>query len=106
MNNLLPHYFNVLIPELPRVCNFHEIRIPTFHFPIIKHEFAESLISYQLVRMLNEERGSILITAKVRTHSFLGFKLYVKNKMIESYTNQCYILDCYSCNRRTRRNSD
>ena len=54
MNNLLPQYFNALIPELPRVCNFHEIRRPTFHLPIVKHEFAESLISYQVVRMLNE----------------------------------------------------
>ena len=106
MNNSLPHYFNVFIPELPRICDYHEIRRPTFHLPVIKHAFAESLISYQLVRMLNEEKKSILFTAKVHTHSFLGFKLYVKNRIIESYANHCYLLDCYSCNKRVRRVSD
>ena len=66
-----------MIPELPRICNYHEIIRPTLYLPVIKHEFGESLISYQLARMLN----------LVYTHSFLEFQLYVKYRIIKSYPN-------------------
>ena len=98
MNNTLPNYFDIMKPELPRICNYHEIRRPTFHLPAIKHEFAEALVKVQLTRLLNEERGSIHITSKVYTHSFPSFKFFVKNRIIELYNDHCLIINCYSCN--------
>ena len=51
---------------------------------IIKHDFAEQLISYQLTTMLNEN-GSTRFSSKVFTHSFGGFSYYLKNVIIDRY---------------------
>ena len=83
MNNQLPTYFVEWRPELPRVCTRYEIRSPVFHLPVIKHKFAEHSLRYCLIKQLNREKCSILITSKVHTHSFQGYKTYLKNKAIE-----------------------
>ena len=36
---------------------------------------------------LNMEKCSVLITSKVHTHSFLGYKTYLKQKAIILYNN-------------------
>ena len=102
MNNTLPGYFDNMKPVLPVICNYHYIRRPTFHLPPIKHVFAESMVKFQLIRLLNEEGCSIHIVSKVHTHSFPSFKVYIKNTKIELYKYQCDIVNCYSCNRRVR----
>ena len=68
MNNKLPSYFENMKPVLPRICDNYDIRRPSFHLPLIKHDFAEQLISYQLTTMLNEN-GSTRFSSKVFTHS-------------------------------------
>ena len=85
MNNLLPPYFDVMKPVLPIISNRYEIRNITFHLPMTRHEFANQLISYQLIERLNKVEAVVLITSIVHTHSFNGFKLYLKNKVINSY---------------------
>ena len=87
MKGDLPSYFNIIIPTLPVISNLYNIRMPVFHLPDIKHSFAEQLLKYQLILILNREKGSIMITAKVHTHSYQGFKLYLKNITIDSYVN-------------------
>ena len=32
-------------PVLPRICDNYDISRPSFHLPLIKHDFAEQLIS-------------------------------------------------------------
>ena len=54
MNNKLPPYFENMKPVLPRICDNYDVRRPSFHLPLIKHDFAEQLINYQLSTMLNE----------------------------------------------------
>ena len=54
MNNKLPPYFENMKPVLPRICDNYDIRRLSFHLPLIKHDFAEQLSSYQLTTMLNE----------------------------------------------------
>ena len=34
---------------------------------------------------------SVLITSKVHTHSFLGYKTYLKQKAIDLYSDHCTI---------------
>ena len=97
MNNKLPLYFSSMKPELPVVCDTHVIRHPTFHLPKIVHEFAEQLLKYQLIKLLNNEKCSILITGKVHTHSFCGFKMFIKNTVIDSYLDNCNVPFCESC---------
>ena len=81
MNNMLPSYFILMKPELPPTVNQYEIGRPKFRVPFIKHAFAEYLLKYQMIIKLNEP-GSIHNSSKVFTHSFLGFKLYLKNNII------------------------
>jgi len=97
MNNQLPAYFDCMKPKLPMVCEFHLIRRPLFHLPKIKHSYAEQIIEYQLTKLLNEENGCVLITSKVHTHSFNGFKTFIKKHIFDSYSLDCYILHCEAC---------
>ena len=84
MNNMLPSYFDSMKPVLPVICSLYEVRKPTFHLPHINHEYAEQLLKYQLVKILNAY-GAITLTAKIHTHSFHGFKLYIKYHVLGSY---------------------
>ena len=86
-------------PKLPELCNVYLIRTPTFHFPVISHELAKQLIEYKLLELLNSESDTLLISSKVHTHSFIGFKIYIKNKVIDSYSYICYKVVCESCRR-------
>jgi hypothetical protein len=97
MNNKLPEYFNYMKPELPRVIDFHNIRRPTFHLPNIRHAFAEQLVHYQMIKLLNTEKNANIIMPKVYTHSFCGYKLYIKNVTINSYMIECTNRACESC---------
>ena len=42
-------------PTLPTVCKRYEIRAPMFHFPIIRHTFAEHSIRFCLINLLNKD---------------------------------------------------
>ena len=97
MNNQLPEYFIDWKPELPRVCTRYEIRSPVFHLPLIRHKFAENSLRYCLIKQLNMEKCSVLITSKVHTHSFPGYKTYLKQKAIDLYSDHCTISQCYVC---------
>jgi len=103
MNNYLPPYFDSMKPVLPVVCYTHAIRNPKFHLPHIKHEFAEQLLKYQLIKILNREQCSNLITSKVHTHSYFGFKSYIKYRVIDTYVDNCTLIYCESCEHLARR---
>ena len=92
MNNQLPQYFVDWKPKLPSVCTRYEIRSPVFHMPLIQHKFAENLLRYCLIMQLNMEKCSVLITSKVHTHSFLDYKIYLKQKAINLYSDHCTML--------------
>ena len=96
MNVLLPSYFVTMKPTLPMICNYHEIWRPTFHLPYIVHTFAEQLVQYKMIKILNDKSTSLQITGKVHTHSFQRFKLSIINNVIDSYTDQCYALRCFN----------
>ena len=42
-------------PSLPVICNYYGIRNPKFHLPPIKHAFAEQIIQYCLIKLLNND---------------------------------------------------
>ena len=82
MNNQLPTYFTEWRSELPRVCARYEIRSPVFHLPVIKHKFAEHSLRYCLIKQLNREKCSILITSKVIHTPFRITKGILKIKLL------------------------
>ena len=69
---------------LPRICDNYDMRRPSFDLPLIKHDFAEQLLSYQLTTMLNEN-GSTRFSSKVFTHSFCGFSHFQLCKSTSTY---------------------
>ena len=97
MNNQLPTYFVDWRPELPRVWTRYEIRSPVVYLQVIKHKLAENSLRYCLIKQLKREKCSILITSKVHTHSFHGYKMYLKNTAIDVYSCNCNIFECYVC---------
>ena len=92
-------YFVDWKPVLPRVlvCTRYGIRSPTFHLPLIRHKFAENSLRYCLIKQLNREKCSFLITAKVHTHSYQRYKIYLKHNAIDHYNVDCNIFDIYVC---------
>ena len=85
MNNQLPEYCIDWKPELPRVCTRCEIRSTLFHLPLIRHKFAENSLRYCLIKQLNIEKCSVLITSKVHTHSFPGYKQHILSKKLSIF---------------------
>ena len=79
------------------VCTRYEIRSPVFHLSLIRHKFAENLLRYCLIEQLNIEDCSVLITSKVHTHSFPGYKIHLKQKANDLYSDNCTTLQCYVC---------
>ena len=94
--NQLPTYFDVMIPMLPNICNIYNIRHPTFHLPLVKHDFAEQRLDYQLIKLLNTNE-STAITLKAQSLFFYGFKTFVKYSILNNYVNRCYDVHCLTC---------
>ena len=91
----LPPYFDIMLPTLPNVCDYYNIRRPAFHLPFIKHSFAEQRLDYQLIKILNVH-GSILLR-KVQHLFFYAFKTFVKYKILNNYVDRCYEANCVTC---------
>ena len=84
-------------PKLPELCDVYSIRKPILHLPVIRYKFAKQLIEYKLLELLNRESDTLLISSKVHTHSFIGFKICTKTKVIDSYSYICNKVVCESC---------
>ena len=97
MNDQLPIYFVDWKSVLPRVCTRYEIRSPTFPLQLIRHKFAENSLRYCLIKQLNIEKCSFMITAKVHTHSYQGYKIYLKHNAINHNNVDCNIFESYVC---------
>jgi hypothetical protein len=68
--------------------------------PRVRREFAKQAIRYKITLIFNEMDETY--KEKIYTHSFQGFKNYIKNKMIDSYDTECDLLNCYVCNQNVQ----
>ena len=73
-NNLLSSYFNYMQPSLPVICKYYGIRNLKFHLPPIKHAFAEQMIHYCLIKLLNNDIHASHIINCIHQHTFCKFK--------------------------------
>jgi len=95
-NSMLPEYFqtNLFI----RNTNIHQHNTRSanaYHIPRIKFVFARNKIQFIIATAYNN--APILIRNKFYTHSFPGFTKYVKNHVIENYSENCSVRNCYIC---------
>ena len=94
INNLLPSYIDIFKPTLGVVCIFYYIRKPLFSLSKPNIELQKSSLKYVLSKLLNEEKGCISITSKMHTHYFHGYKRYVKNVILNDFSEICLIRNC------------
>ena len=67
----------------------------SYNLPHIKHSFAKQMLSYRIPNILNKMPDSV--RNKITSHSFIGFKLYIKANFINNYQTECSIQNCFVC---------
>ena len=73
-----------------RTRNSHQIRItPT------NTKFADKHIRVAITNVVNGTPDNII--TKIHTHSLQGYKRYTKNMIINEYSSECNIPNCYVC---------
>ena len=74
-------------PSLSVICNDYGIRNPKFDLPHIKHEFAEQMVQYCLIKLLNKDKDASNIINCIQQHTFFKFKSGLKYSIIDKYSD-------------------
>ncbi len=61
------------------------------------HEYARTCLCYHIPFVINN--APLEIIEKIDTHSLHGFAGYIKLRILQSYQDNCTIVDCYTCSR-------
>ncbi len=97
-NNMLPSYLlDMPFNQNTSVHEYNTRQQQNIHQPLAKHEFAKKCIRFHLPHIINSTSSNIL--DKVHTHSLQGFSWYIKQNMLQNYTDTCLIVNCYVCSR-------
>ena len=64
---------------------------------ITRTAMAQMCIRNGIIQIVNSTEDNIL--QKIYTHCLQGYKKYIKLRFLENYQSQCYLLNCYVCNR-------
>ena len=94
----LPHYFEQFTFIFRNQQHNHATRTcQNVYIPNVNHEFAKRSIRFiaPSAYMYNSTRGNII--DKIYTYSFVGFCIYVKFQLIDSYNIVCSTRNCFSC---------
>ncbi len=95
--NKLPYYLQSLPFNPNTETHYHSTRIQhDIHQPLSKHVFGKNCVRFDIPMTINNCPNSIL--DKINTHSLQGFSRYIKAHFLESYKENCTIVDCYVCN--------
>ena len=98
-NSKLPLYFNSINTQNVASLHQHNTRSRNaIYLHKTRHNFADNSISQIVPKTLNETDN--LITDKIHTHSLKGYSLYIKNKYIGNYSDNCEIRNCYICSKK------
>ena len=79
-----------MLPTLPIICGNLIIHLPTFHFSLIIHAFAEQRLGYQMIKILNAN-GLQPVILKAQFFFFIAF---IKYCIIDMYVYGCYNASC------------
>ncbi len=66
------------------------------HQPRGKHVFAKNCVRFDITRIVNNCPNSIL--DQINTYSIQGYSGYIKTYFLQSYKENCTIVNCYVCN--------
>ena len=62
-----------------------------------RHTFAGHSVWFCLINLLNMDTRYATIMGRVDTDPFISFKFYLKRQILESYKNDCFIVNCNVC---------
>ena len=62
--------------SLTAICNYYGIQNLKFYLPLIYHAFAEQMIQYCLINLLNKDKDASNIINCIQQHTFCKFKSY------------------------------
>ena len=98
-NNKLPPYYLQQMSFVPnREIHDHDTRRRgEIHIYPVLHEFAKRCIRFNIPLTINSTPACI--KDKVTTYSLHGFTNYIKAHYLQSYTDQCTIPNCRTCQR-------
>ena len=71
--------------SLPVIYNYYGIRNPKIHLPPINHAFAEQMIQYGFINLLNKDKDASDIINCIQQHTFCKFKSGLKYGIIDKY---------------------
>ena len=89
--------FSTIKPNLPVITEHYKIPNPVFHLPAIEHKFAESSLKYCLIKLINEHNCFNEMTDKVQRTSIYSFKVFLKQRVLDTYKSTCKIDKCNTC---------
>ena len=98
LNALLPDYFLPTFNTVSQEQTGYATRISDknlLKFPFIRHEYSKQSFIYRSIEIINSMKDCI--KNKIYTHSFIGFKLYIKTIILSSYNVSCETPNCYVC---------
>ena len=94
----LPHYFEQFTFTFRNQQHNYATRTcQNVSIPNVNHEFAKRSIRFIAPSAYNSTHRNII--DNIYTHSFVGFCIYVKFKLIDSYNIVCSTRNCFSCRR-------
>ena len=97
IHNSVPSFFiNLLDSQNGDFHDYNTRHATDIRLPAVRHEFARNGICYKFSNLFNSMSDDI--KENIYTQSQIGFKFYVKQKIIESYPSTFTIPDCYNCN--------
>ena len=98
-NKLTPDYFKQISSEANLSApgrHEHDTRnADLLRLPKVKHDFAKYSISNRIPSVYNEMDN--LFKDKIYTHSFNGYKNYIKASLLANYKENCEIENCPNC---------
>ena len=94
---LPPYFLDSIFRKNHNVHRYSTRTLNNYWMPGFKHEYFKTCLRYRIPHTFNTTDK--MITTKIHTHSFKGYKNYIKNNFLSSYMSICEKRKCYPCGR-------
>ena len=95
--NQLPSYFNNMFIENAAIHSYNTRNQSALVIPYSRTSTARNSIRFKIPNIIRMTDESII--SKMNTHSLNGFSGFTKRYLINNYSSECSLVECYICNR-------
>ena len=100
VNKKLPNYFRTFFMRNNEMYDIETRNHDSIHSFLTRTTGARHVLRHHIPGLI--EKYPSCIVDKSRTHSITVFVGHIKHFMVESYSYDCLVMDCYICNSGTR----